>query len=74
MYNGDGDGETEMKTANNPTEAIELIKHYEEIIRIQHKRVIQYIHNIYNIQYTIYKQGEILKMFKETENFIDNVG
>ena len=52
VYNGDGDGETEMKTANNPTEAIELIKHYEEIIRIQHKRVIQYIHNIYNIQYT----------------------
>ena len=52
MCNGDGDGETEMKTANHPTEAIELINHYEEIIRTQHKRVIQYIHNIYNIQYT----------------------
>ena len=38
------DEETEMETANNPTEAIELISHYEEIIRTQHKRVKQYIY------------------------------
>ena len=50
-----------MSMANNPTEAIELINHYEEIIRTQHKRVIQYI----------YKQEEILKMLKENENFFD---
>lgn len=50
-----------VNTANNPTKAIELIYHWEEITKTQHKRVIQYI----------YKQGEILKFFKETENFFD---
>ena len=48
-------------TVNNPTEAIEIINHCKEIIRTQHKQVKQYIH----------KQGEILKIFKETENFFD---
>ena len=52
-----------MNTGNNPTEAIELIKHYEKIIRTQHKQVIQYM----------YRQREILKMFKEdTQSFFDN--
>ena len=60
--NDEDEEETEMKTANNPTETIELINHYEEIIRTQYKRVIQYS----------YKQREILKMFKGTENFFDN--
>lgn len=48
-----------MNTANNPTEARELISHCEKIIKTQHKQVMQYI----------YRQWEILKMFKETENF-----
>ena len=51
-----------MKRANNVTEAIELRSHYVEIITTQHKRVIQYI----------YRQGEILKIFKETEKVFDN--
>ena len=52
-----------MNTANNPKEAIELINYCEEIIRTQHKPVIQYI----------CKQGEILKMFIETVNFFDGL-
>ena len=62
LRENDEDEETEMKTANNPTKTIELINHYEEIIRTQYKRVIQYL----------YKQREILKMFKGTENVFDN--
>ena len=43
LRENDEDEETEMKTANNPTETIELINHYKEIIRSHHKRVIQYL-------------------------------
>lgn len=53
-----------MNTANNPTEARELISHCEKIIKTQHKQVMQYI----------YRQWEILKMFKETEIFFDGTG
>ena len=49
---------------NNLAEATEVINHYKEIIKTQHKRVIQYT----------YKQGEIIKIFKETKNFFDNMG
>ena len=52
-----------MNTANNPKEAIKLINYCEEIIRTQHKPVIQYI----------CKQGEILKMFIDTVNFFDGL-
>ena len=55
----DDNEETEMNTANNSTEAIKLINHYEEIISTQNKRVIQYI----------FKQGEFFKNFKDTEIF-----
>ena len=41
-----------------------MINRYEEIIKSNHKRVVR--------RY-IYIQGEILKMFKETENF-ENAG
>ena len=57
----------QINTANNPIDTIELINqeiNYEEIVKTQHKSVIIYI----------YKQGEILKMFKEAENFFDNAG
>ena len=53
--------EAEINTANNSTEAIEVMNHYEEIIKTQHKRGIQYI----------YEQGEMVNMFKETERFYD---
>ena len=56
--------ETEINPTINLTEAIELINHYEEIIKTQNKRFMRYI----------YKQGEILKMFKETESFFYNAG
>ena len=57
-------GKREINTANitNSRETIELIRHYEEIIKTQNKRVIGYI----------IKQGEILKKFKESKNFFDN--
>ena len=61
-----------INTANNPTEARGLINHYEEIIRTQHKQVLQYIYKQYIYKQYIYKQGEILKIFKETENFFDS--
>ena len=60
----DEDEETEINTVSNLIEAIEIMNHYEETIKTQHKQVIQYM----------YKQGEILKMFKETEIFFDGTG
>ena len=58
--------ETEINAANitDPIEVIELINRYEEIIKTQHERVIG----------SIFKQGQILKNFKKTENFFDNAG
>ena len=44
LRENDEDEETEMNTGNNPTEAIELINHYAEMIWTQHKRFIQYIY------------------------------
>ena len=64
MREKDQDEDEETNAVNNLTEAIEVINHFEEIIKTQHKKVIQYI----------YKQGGILKMFKETENFFDGTG
>ena len=52
----------EELSVSSSTETIKLISNCKEIIRTQHKRVIQYI----------YKQREILKMFKKSESFFDN--
>ena len=41
-----------------------IIRRYEDIIKTQNKKAIGYIA----------KQGEILKNFKDTQNFFDNVG
>ena len=41
-----------------------IIRRYEDIIKTQNKKAIGYIA----------KQGEILKIFKDTQNFFDNVG
>ena len=41
-----------------------IIRRYEDIIKTQNKKAIGYIA----------KQGEILKKFKDTQNFFDNVG
>ena len=60
----DEDEETEINTVSNLIEAIEIMNHYEETIKTQHKQVIQYI----------YKQGGILKIFKKTEKFFDGTG
>ena len=49
---------------NNSQEAIVIIRRYEDIIKRQNKKSIGYIG----------KQGELLKQFKDTENFFDNVG
>ena len=46
-----------------PAEAKGLIRNYEEIIKTQHERFIVYIT----------KQGEVLKKFKDAENFIENL-
>ena len=56
------DEETETNTVNNLTKVIEVMYHYEQITKTLHKRVIQYI----------YKQEEILQMFKETANLSGN--
>ena len=51
------------KTANslnNFQEAIFIIRHYEDIIKTQNKKPIEYIG----------KQGQLFKKFKETETFL----
>ena len=40
LRQNDEDEKTEMNIANNLTETIDQINHYEEIKRTQHKRVI----------------------------------
>ena len=40
----DDDEETEIKTVNNLIEAIEVINHYEEMIKTQHIQVIQHVY------------------------------
>ena len=55
------------KTANNfnnSQEAMLIIHRYEDIIKTQNKKTKGYIS----------KQGQLLKKFKDTENFLDNVG
>ena len=52
-----------VKNVNNFQEATKIINRYEEIIKTQIKKAIGYIG----------KQGELLKKFKDTENFFDNV-
>ena len=49
---------------NNSQEAILMICHYEDIIKTQNKKAIGYIG----------KQVQLLKKFKETEHFFNNVG
>ena len=49
---------------NNSQEEIQLINRYEDIIKTQNKKAIKYIG----------KQGELLKKFKDIENFFKNVG
>ena len=48
---------------NGPGETIFRINQYEEIIKSHNKRVIGYVA----------KQGQILKKFREVEDFIQNV-
>ena len=48
---------------NNSQEAIIIIRRYEDIIKTQNKKAIGYIG----------KQGQLLKKFKDTEHFFDNV-
>ena len=49
---------------NNSQEIVLIIHRYEDIIKIRNKKGIGYIG----------KQGELLKRFKDTKNFFDNVG
>ena len=49
---------------NNSQEAITVVHRYEEIIKTQNKKTIGYTG----------KQGELLKKFKDIENFFDNFG
>ena len=51
------------KNVHNSQEAVVIIRCYEDIIKAQNKKAIGYIG----------KQGELLKKFKDTENFFDNV-
>ena len=51
-------------SVNNSQEPIAIIRRYVEIIKTQNKKAIGYTG----------KQGELLKKFKDTENFFDNVG
>ena len=48
---------------NNSQEAILIIHRYEDIIKTQNKKAIGYIG----------QQGQLLKKFKDTEHFFDNV-
>ena len=56
----DENKKTEINIVNNPTEAIEVISHYEEVIKTQHR-----------VRQCIYKQGGILKIFKQNKNIIN---
>ena len=52
-----------VNSLNNFQEAILIILCYEDIIKTQNKKPIEYIG----------KQGQLFKKFKDTENFFDNV-
>ena len=49
---------------NNFQKAIKIINRFEDIIKTQNIKAMGYIG----------KEGELLKKFKDTENFFDNVG
>lgn len=51
-------------TIKDPLEAIRLIQSYEEIMKTQNKRTIEYLG----------KQRQLLKKLRETRQFIENVG
>ena len=51
-------------TMKDPLEAIRLIQSYEEILKTQSKRTIEYLG----------KQRQLLKKLRETRQFIENVG
>ena len=50
-------------TIKDPLEAIRLIQSYEEIMKTQNKRTIEYLG----------KQRQLLKKLRETRQFIENV-
>ena len=52
-----------VNNVNSFQEATKIINRYEDIIKTQIRKAIGYIG----------KQGELLKKFKDTENFFDNV-
>ena len=54
-----------VNNVSNSQDAIFIVRSYVEIIKTQNKKAI----GLY-----IGKQGELLKKFKDTENFFDNVG
>ena len=54
----------EVRNAKNPKEAKNLIKMCEEILKRQNKKII----NIAR------RQGELLKMFKKSDDFLDRIG
>ena len=54
----------EVRNAKNPKEAKNLIKASEEILKEQNKKII----NIAR------RQGELLKMFKKPDGFLDCIG
>lgn len=54
--------EFNMTRITNPREAINVINHYEEIMKTRNKKIIEYIAI----------QGQMLKKFQETEGFIEN--
>ena len=54
----------EVRNAKNPKEAKNLIKACEEIFKGQNKKII----NIAR------RQGELLKMFKKPDGFLDRIG
>ena len=51
-----------INNVNSSQEAIRLINRYEDIIKTQNKKILGYIG----------KKVELLKKFKDTENFFDN--
>ena len=54
----------EVKNAKEPKEGISLIKKYEDLLKGANKK----INNI------VEKQGELIKRFKDSDEFFDGVG
>ena len=54
----------EVKNAKKPKDGISLVKKYEDLLKWANRKIINIIE----------KQGELLKRFKENEEFFDSVG